>query len=198
MGDEANRLAALLNVSLPANPGKPKPWTPPSESDSTPPPASTDDEPAEETAGEQAGEPGAEQVESSAEDAGASTTELPPWDPTAVSEAVTRTIEAAERQRAQLEQAMADARRKTYEAESADGDVRVTVDGRPRVAAIHIDARALRGDGAAQLGQTIVEAANAAVRAAAEGTNETVLARLDPSLRAAVQSGLADLGAEER
>jgi DNA-binding protein YbaB len=117
--------------------------------------------------------------------------EPPPWDPAAVSEIFSRTIAAAEAQQARLEQAMADARERTYVAESADGEVRVTVDGRPRVTEVYVSARAVR-NGPGPLGAAITEAANAAVRVAREGANEALLDGLDPDMRAAVEEGLAE------
>ncbi|HEU5156904.1 MAG TPA: YbaB/EbfC family nucleoid-associated protein [Streptosporangiaceae bacterium] len=117
---------------------------------------------------------------------------LPPWDPAAVSEIFGRTIAAAEAQQARLEHAMATAREQTYTGESADGEVRVTVDGRPRVREVYVSARAVRS-GPGPLGAAITEAANEAVRAAREGAAETLLDGLDPAMRAAVEDGLTAL-----
>jgi DNA-binding protein YbaB len=118
-------------------------------------------------------------------------TDLPPWDPAAVSEIFSSTIAAAEAQQARLEQAMAAARARTYVAESADGEVRVTVDGRPRVTEVYVSARAVR-NGPGPLGAAITEAANVAVRVAREGANEALLDGLDPAMRAAVEEGLTE------
>ncbi|HEY7482962.1 MAG TPA: YbaB/EbfC family nucleoid-associated protein [Streptosporangiaceae bacterium] len=184
MGDESNRLAGLLNASTPANPGKPTPWLPgPATNPAPTPPAPegvAESEPA--ASGEVADPPDEAPV-----------AELPPWDPAAISEVFSRTIAAAERQQAQLQQALAEAKERTYEAESADGEVRVTVDGRPRITAVHIDPRALRGGGD-ELGQAIADTTNAAVRAALDGTKETLLSGLDPALRTAVEGGIAETG----
>jgi DNA-binding protein YbaB len=192
MDEESNRLAALLNISTPANPGKPVPWPPPPAPDDPPAaddgtesmPASAPDSATERAGVQDDGDQG--------EDEGGvpAPAELPPWDPAAVSEVFGRTIAAAEAQHAQLETALAGARERTYAGESADGEVRVTVDGRPRVVGVHVSARAVR-DGAGPLGAAIAEAANAAMRAAGDGTNEALLGGLDPAMRAAVEDGLA-------
>jgi DNA-binding protein YbaB len=108
----------------------------------------------------------------------------------AVSRAFGQTIAAAGEQQARLQTAVTAAQRLTYQGESADGMIRVTVDGRPRVTAVQVNPRALRYD-ADSLGQAIAEAANAAVRASKDGTNRAVLAGLGPGLRAAVADGLA-------
>jgi DNA-binding protein YbaB len=109
----------------------------------------------------------------------------------AVSQAFDQTIAAAEAQRAQLQTTVTDAQRLTYTGESADGTIRVTVDGRPRVTEVGVHPRALRNE-AGTLGQAIAEAANAAIRAAADGTNQAVLAGLGPGLRAAVADAIAE------
>ena len=109
----------------------------------------------------------------------------------AMSEAFEQTIAAAEEQRAQLLTTVTDAQNLTYTGESGDGMIRVTVDGRPRVTEVSVNPRALRYD-AGMLGQAITEAANAAVRAAKDGTNQAVLAGLAPGLRTAVANGLAE------
>jgi DNA-binding protein YbaB len=211
MDKESNGLAGLLNISTPANPGKPVPWTPrPAAGRPEPAAAATapGGEPAEEARAQPSPGPGgtagpsgpagplgpggtagpADPVAQRVPNDGPA--ELPPWDPAAVSEIFGRTMAAAEAQQARLEQAMADARERTYVAESADGDVRVTVDGRPRVTEVYVSARAVR-NGPGPLGAAITEAANAAVRVAREGANEALLDGLDPAMRAAVAEGLS-------
>jgi DNA-binding protein YbaB len=191
MGEEGNRLADLLNVNLPANPGKPQPWTPPAAPDLEPVPdpvaaeggRSARDAAAEQAAGSGAAPGPADRREPRAE--------IPSWDPTEVSGIFEQTIAAAERQLAQVQQALTDTGRQTHEGTSADGAVRVIVDGRPRVVELHVSARAVR-DGAGPLGQAIVAAVNAAIRAAQEGANEILLAGLDPGMRAAMTEGLAE------
>jgi DNA-binding protein YbaB len=195
MDEESNRLAGLLNISTPANPGKPVPWTPRSAAH-RPEPAAAWTPPGESAQAARRPERGPEtqrpegpaaQVDESASDEGPA---VPPhWDPATVSEIFGRTVAAAEAQRARLEQAMAAARERTYVAEAADGEVRVTVDGRPRVTEVYVSARAVR-NGPDSLGAAIAEAANAAVRAARDGANETLLDGLDPAMRAAVERGL--------
>jgi DNA-binding protein YbaB len=193
MGEEGNRLADLLNVSVPANPGQPRPWTPPPDPDAAPEPmAAEDQEPAVERAFAEVPpvERGAAPRPADDREAHA---EPPDWDPAAVSGIFEQTIAAAEAQLAELQQALTDAGRQTHEGVSADGAVRVVVDGRPRVIELNVNARAVR-IGATPLGQAIMEAANAAIRAAQEGANETLLAGLDPGLRAAMEEGLAEAG----
>jgi DNA-binding protein YbaB len=215
MGEESNRLAALLNVSTPPNPGRPAPWTPPEE-DAHRPESTKDAQDAELGDGPVAaaapGEgqapewPAGPAVASPAwpppspppspppgPQPGAGAAEPPAWDPAAISGIFGRTIAAAEAQQSQLEEALAAARRQTYTAASADGEVRVTVDGRPRVVEVSVGARAVRA-GAGALGAAIAEAANAAMRAAGQGTNEALLDGLDPAMRAAVEEGLAMSG----
>jgi DNA-binding protein YbaB len=206
MDEESNRLAGLLNISTPANPGKPVPWTPRPDADRPEPAAAwtAPGESAEEANYHEPQQPrlprqsrGSEgpaaQVDQSAPDDGPDDgpAELPPWDPAAVSEIFSRTIAAAQAQQARLEQAISAADERTYVAESADGEVRVTVDGRPRVTEVYVSARAVR-NGPGPLGAAITEAANAAVRVAREGANEALLDGLDPAMRAAVEQGLAE------
>ena len=198
MDEQSNRLAGLLNISTPANPGKPVPWTPRSAAGRPEPAAAwtAPGESAEEARApehepqEPRGSEGpAAQVEQRAPDNRPA--ELPPWDPASVSKIFSRTIAAAEAQQARLEQAMAAAGERTYVAESADGEVRVTVNGRLRVTEVYVSARAVR-NGPGPLGAAITEAANAAVRVAREGANEALLDGLDPAMRAAVEKGLTE------
>jgi DNA-binding protein YbaB len=222
MDEESNRLAGLLNISTPANPGKPAPWTPPQEG-YHPEPVAAPTEPGGSAAqahgprepqgprapeprapeprapdrpwgppavaAEEPGGPADQPAPSAPDDDGR--VELPPWDPAAVSEIFGRTVAAAQAQQTQLEQAMAAAKERTYVAESADGEVRVTVDGRPRVTEVYVSARAVR-NGPGPLGAAITEATNAAVRVARQGANEAVLDGLDPATRAAIEEGLAE------
>jgi DNA-binding protein YbaB len=210
MDEESNRLAGLLNISTPANPGKPVPWAPGPAVHRPAAVGTTPGEPArEQHPGEPQGRTGpvgpvgpgdpvnpggpvgpVGPAAQRAPDDGPA--ELPPWDPASISDIFGQTIAAAEAQQARLEQAMAAARERTYEAESADGEVRVTVDGRPRVTKVHVSARAVRS-GPGPLGAAIMEAANAAVRVAREGANEALLDGLDPAMRTAVEGGLAEL-----
>lgn len=190
MGEEGNRIAGLLNVSVPANPGKPQPWTPPAAPDSVSEPVAADEEPEDVTPVEGSAAPDA--APGLARDR-APHDEVPAWDPAAVSEGFEQTIAAAERQLAQVQQALTDAGRQTYEGESADGAVKVIVDGRPRVVELHVTARAVR-DGTGPLGHAIIEAANAAIRAAHDGTSETLFAGLDPGMRVAMEEGLTEIG----
>ena len=212
MDEESNRLAGLLNISTPANPGKPMPWAPQAVVPRHGPPAATGPgEPAIEARAQPPHGPGERLAPArSTGPAGAAVSPaaaaaaapvaqrtpddgpaaLPPWDPAALSEIFGRTIAAAEAQQATLEQAMAGARERTYAGESADGEVRVTVDGRPRVTEVYVSARAVR-KGPGPLGAAITEAANAALRVAKEGANEALLDGLDPAMRAAIEEGLA-------
>lgn len=220
MDEESNRLAGLLNISTPANPGKPVPWTPRSAAHGseptaawTPPGESAEEAQEAEARGPRdprgsAGPPGSsgpvaprgpagpeeaadqvDQADQRAPDDGPA--ELPPWDPAAVSEIFSRTVAAAQAQQTRLEEAVTAAKERTYAGESADGEVRVTVDGRPRVTEVYVSARAVR-NGPGSLGAAITEAANAAVRVAREGANEALLDGLDPAMRAAVEQGLTD------
>jgi len=192
MGDESDRLAALLNITTPANPGRPAPWSPPPDSGYATEPAAARNESAAEPAGADTSDDGSGggAPAGSSPGAQAAPAEPAPWDPAAVSEIFGRTIAAAEAQQTRVEETLAATRQRTYAAESADGEVRVTVDGRPRVVEVHVSARAVR-DGADALGAAITEAANAAVRLAKAGTNEALLDGLDPTMRAAIEEGLA-------
>lgn len=208
MDEESNRLAGLLNISTPATPGKPAPWTPPPDGYHVEPavaqpapggPAARAQGPREPQGPRGPGAPqGAAEDEGPPDQAAQRAPDgdraaPPPWDPAAVSEIFGRTVAAAQAQQAQLEQAMAAAEERTYVGESADGEVRVTVDGRPRVTEVYVSARAVR-NGPGPLGAAITEAANAAVRVARQGANEAVLDGLDPAIRTAIEEGLASAG----
>jgi DNA-binding protein YbaB len=191
MGEEGNRLADLLNVSVPDNPGKPQPWTPPATPEAAPEagpeagpePAAVGEEPADASTTEGT-------AETHATPRREPRTDLPAWDPDAVSAVLEQTIATAEEQLAQIRQTLTDSRRQTYTGEAAGGAVRVVVDGRPRVVELYVGARIVR-EGAGSLGKAIVEAANIAVRAARDGTNQTLLAGLAPDLRASMEEELA-------
>jgi DNA-binding protein YbaB len=187
MGEEGNRLADLLNVSVPDNPGKPRPWTPPAAPDAAAEAGqelmAVGEEPADESATE-----GAAGIRSTPQRE--PRTDLPAWDPDAMAAALEQTIATAEEQLAQIRQTLTDSERRTYTGEAAGEAVRVVVDGRSRVVELHVGARIVR-EGAGPLGKAIAEAANAAVRAAQDGTNQTLLAGLAPDLRASMEEGLA-------
>src|SRR6266545_5727788 len=106
MDEESNRLAALLNLSTPANPGKPAPWTPPPPTaDDGPGSTVAPDGPTEEPAAVDEGDTGGVPSGSSSGSA-AAPAETPSWDPAAVSESFAPVIAAAKAQRAQLDEAL--------------------------------------------------------------------------------------------
>lgn len=80
------------------------------------------------------------------------------------------TVQRFEEQAGRLTGALESARRARYEAESPDREVAITVDGRPRVAAARISARAIRAHGATGLGPVLTEVLNDALAKAAAGT----------------------------
>ncbi|MBF6317480.1 YbaB/EbfC family nucleoid-associated protein [Nocardia cyriacigeorgica] len=82
-------------------------------------------------------------------------------------------------QRACVPEAFAELARARCEARSADGLVRITVDGRGALTDVHLDPAALKA-GAEQLGRVLTEVGRQAARRAAELTREIAAPLLAP------------------
>ncbi len=82
-----------------------------------------------------------------------------------------------------------------YTADVSNGEVRVTVDGRPRVTEVYVDPRLIRSP---SLGALVTEALNAAMTQAREGTRDAMLDGLDESTRALVAGALQAVPAPAR
>jgi DNA-binding protein YbaB len=100
-----------------------------------------------------------------------------------------------ERTAQEMRQAVADVVAVTHETSSPDGQVRVTVDGRPRVIGLYLDPSAL-DQGADQLDTVLTATLNEALAAAHAATGQALVGRLPPSLRAGIES-IVDVPAPE-
>lgn len=193
--EERASLSALLNRRVPANPGKPRPWVPSSDSarfatqgETTA--ANAGD--AEEAFGEarlsepprpatMASESGAVPPDDQSSDDG---------DLSVLLADVNRVASSIRGQLTDLQGAIESAREQTYEACTADEAVRVTVDGRPRVTHVSVGPKAIRG-GPEALGAWIVEAVNTATSQARAGARSALLDGLDPEMCAALAAEIA-------
>ncbi|HEX6473372.1 MAG TPA: YbaB/EbfC family nucleoid-associated protein [Streptosporangiaceae bacterium] len=208
--EEPTGLSALLNRHVPANPGKPRPWTPSeparygTEGQGTEPDPSEGDDPAARGFGEaRPSEPPRQQPAAPTATAGAASAvgavgapAPPAWpegtgDLSAVLADVGRLTSSMQGRLAELHGAIESAKDQTYEATAADESVVVEVNGRPRVTRVSVDAKALRG-GPEALGAWVVEAVNAATSKARAGAQTALLDGLDPEMRAAVAAGIAE------
>jgi DNA-binding protein YbaB len=100
-------------------------------------------------------------------------------------------VDAVRARADQLNNALAAARAATYDAESPDQDVRVTVDGRPRLTAVHVSARAIRRYGADGLGPLLTQVLNDGLGKAHAGTRRLLPAE-PPGLGASEQPDAED------
>jgi DNA-binding protein YbaB len=100
---------------------------------------------------------------------------------------ISRAASDLERTAQELRQAVAEVADATYETSSPDGQVRVTVDGRPRLIALYLDPSAL-DQGADKLDTLLTTTLNEALAAARSATGQGLLDRLPASLRASIRS----------
>ena len=199
--EERISLIALLNRRVPANPGKPRPWVPSSDSaryatqgETTA--ANADD--AEEGFGEarpsEPPRPATVASESGAVAPPADRQGSGDRDLSALLADVNRLASLMRGQLTEIQGAIESAKEQIYEATTADEAVRVTVDGRPRVTRVSVGPKAIRG-GPEALGAWIVEAVNTATSQARAGAQSAVVDGLDPEMRAVLAAEIAKVTA---